>query len=71
MKIRGKNLTVNQKKMLVQNHIIDPDNYLYVKMETINLGSSKRLSQGCPKVEIMVVIHRNTGVVERIPVKEV
>lgn len=71
MRIRGKKLTVNQKNILVQNHIAEPDDYLYVKMETVNLGGGRRLTQGCPKVENMVVIHRETGEVKRVPTKEV
>lgn len=71
MKIRGKNLTVSQKTILAKNGIGEPDDYLYVKMETVNLGGGKRLTQGCPKVENMVVIHRETGEVKRIPTKEV
>lgn len=71
MKIRGKNLTVSQKTILVKSGISEPNDYLYVKMETVNLGGGRRLTQGCPKVENMIVIHRETGEVKRIAVKEV
>lgn len=71
MRIRGKKLTVSQKNILKNNGISQPDDYLYIKMETVNLGGGRRLTQGCPKVENMVVIHRGTGEVKRIPTKEV
>lgn len=71
MRIKGKKLTVSQKNILKNNGISQPDDYLYVKMETINLGDGRRLSQRCPKVENMVVIHRETGDVKRVQVKEV
>lgn len=71
MRIRGKKLTVSQKNILKNNGISQPDDYLYIKMETVNLGGGRRLTQGCPKVENMVVIHRETGEVKRIPTKEV
>lgn len=71
MRIKGKKLTVSQKNILQNNGISQPDDYLYVKMETINLGDGRRLNQRCPKIENMVVIHRETGDVKRVQVKEV
>lgn len=71
MKIRGKKLTVSQKNILVKNGINEPDDYLYVKIETVNLNGDKHLTQDCPKIEKLVVIHRETGEVKRLHIKEV
>lgn len=71
MKIRGKKLTVSQRRILINNGIKEPDDYLYVKTETVNLNGGKRLNQNCPKIDKLVIIHRETGVVKRITIHEV
>lgn len=66
MKIRGKKLTSSQRRILTNSGIQNPDDYLYVKTEVINLGGKKHLDQNCPKIENIIVIHRENGEVKRI-----
>lgn len=70
MKIRGKKLTVAQKKILTNNGIDTPDDYLYTKTEQIDIrGNGKHLDQKLPKIEKIVVINRVTGETKRFNVE--
>lgn len=63
---RGKKLTFAQRNILTQNKITDPDDYLYLKMETVSDDGDKHLKQNSSKIQRIVVIHKESGEIKKI-----
>lgn len=67
MKIRGKKLNSNQRKVLINNGVDNVDDYLYLKTEVIDsCGCSKHLNQKSRKIEYLVIVDRETGEERRL-----
>ena len=70
-KIRGKALTRNQMKTLIENGL-DKDEvelYLLHKTSFVQEGAEKRLNQSCNKVEVWTLVHRATGELRGVYIK--
>lgn len=66
MRNRGKKLTFAQRNILSQNNITNPEDYLYLKMETVADDGDKHLKQNSLKIQRIVVVHKETGEIIKI-----
>ena len=68
MKIRGKNLTVQQRKTLIRRGFSEKtvDSYMMQKVKMIEVDNPKNLSRCKDKWTQWTVVHRDTGEVREI-----
>jgi hypothetical protein len=65
--MKGKTLTVAQKKLAQKNGITDIDNWLYAKTVTRNPDGEYHSSKHNEKCIYLVIINKNTGTMKEIP----
>ena len=59
--IKGRKLTVSERKILKKNKINDPENYLYLKIDVVDSDGNKSTSHFRDKEKYLVVRNKETN----------
>jgi len=62
----GKKLTAAQRSILMKNGIVDPENWLYVKMDSADNSGYKSMSKNNDKTMAIIVQNKITKIQKRI-----
>lgn len=59
--MKGRKLSVAERKILKKNKISDPENYLYLKIDVVDVDGNKSTSHFRDKEKYLVVRNKETN----------